>query len=424
MAIIKLPYGRERIEFGIPDEKLNGVLSSHAEEYKAEGSEEDIVKRSLQNPIASVKLGELAKDAERVLYITSDHTRPVPSKIIMPIMLEEIRNLNPSIEVKILVATGCHRPTKKDELVQKFGQDIVDNEEIIVHDSKDMANMVFKGMLPSGGELWLNSLVDWADLVVAEGFIEPHFFAGFSGGRKSILPGIASERTVLANHCSKFISSPEARTGNLKDNPIHEDMIFAVKAAKLKFILNVVLNGDKKIINSFAGHSEKAHLEGCAFMSQLSRVSKIPSDIAITSNGGYPLDQNIYQAVKGMTAAEASLKEGGVIIIASACEDGHGGEAFYRWFKDASGPEEVAKRIETIPQSETISDQWQAQIFARVLLKHKVIMVADRSVAQLVKDLYMANAATMEEALNMAYSIKGPEAKIVVIPDGVSVIVE
>jgi len=424
MHTIKLPYGHKYIDFNISEEKLSGILYSQTDKFDSGDTEESIVKKSIENPIGSLRLRELARNTERVLIITSDHTRAVPSKLTMPILLEEIRKYNPSVKIKIIIATGLHRDTTHEELVNKFGQNIVDTEEIIIHNCKDKNNLVFKGILPSGGELWLNSLVDWADLLVAEGFIEPHFFAGYSGGRKSVLPGICGEKTVLANHCSKFVSHVDARTGNIENNPMHEDMLYAAKVAKLKFILNVSLNSDKKLIKCFCGDSEKAHKEGCEFVAKMLKVSAIPSEIVVVTNGGYPLDQNIYQTVKGMDTAAMNAKKGGVIIMLAECADGHGGEAFYRWFKDSKGPEDVANRIATIPMDKTSMDQWQAQIFAKILIKHKIILVTDQCDPQLVKDLCMEYASNIYEALEMAYRMTSPEAKVTVIPDGVSVLVE
>ena len=291
------------------------------------------------------QLKELARDKKKIVIISSDHTRPVPSHITMPIILDEIREGSPEANITILVASGFHRASTKAELRDKYGDEIVDKEKIVIHDSRDKDNMVKIGILPSGGDLILNKLAIQADLLVAEGFIEPHFFAGFSGGRKSILPGIASKETVLANHCSEFIAHPKARAGILKGNPIHEDMLYAAKKANLNFILNVVINGDKKIINAFAGHWKEAHLEGCEFVSKLAGVKSKPADIVITTNGGYPLDQNIYQSVKGMTAAEDTCKKGGVIIIASACDDGHGGDFFYNTFAKANAVQNVMDEI-------------------------------------------------------------------------------
>lgn len=423
MLKVKLPYSTGYKEIYLKHSRIRGILTSGVNDLELDQSEEDIVRKALNQPVQSPRLRDMAKDAKRVLIITSDHTRPVPSKITMPILLSEIRNLNQGVEIKILIATGFHRLSTYEEMVYKFGKDIVDKEDISNHDSRDIGNLVFKGTLPSGAELHLNSLVDWADLIVAEGFIEPHLFAGFSGGRKSILPGIASEKTVLGNHCSKFIAHKNARTGILKGNPIHKDMIHAARMAKLGFILNVVINTEKKIIEAFAGHPEEAHYKGCEFVEQLAGVKAVEADIVITSNGGYPLDQNIYQAVKGMTAAEACVKKGGVIIIAAACDDGHGGDAFYKWFYQAESPKAVTDRISKILQMDTIADQWEAQILARILLKCTVILVTDMCDPQIIKRMHMMQALSLEDALNMAESIVGKQSDITIIPDGVGVIV-
>ncbi len=424
MANIQIPYSREFITVEIPDENLEGVLESKAHYFQATEDQETIVRNALKNPVDSPPLGELVKGKEKIVLITSDHTRPVPSKITLPILLEEIRKENPKANITILIATGFHRPTTKEEMIDKFGEEIVKSEKIVVHDCRDEKQIVKVGTLPSGGELWLNKIAMEADLLIAEGFIEPHFFAGFSGGRKSILPGIAGKNTVLANHCSKFIASEYSRTGILKRNPIHKDMKFAAQAAKLAFILNVVIDNEKKIIHAVAGDSLTAHEAGCKFVEELASVKAKPADIVITSNGGYPLDQNIYQSVKSMTAAEASSKENAIIIVVSACNDGHGGEGFYNTFKNASGPQEVMDRIMKIPMEETIPDQWESQILARILIHHEVILVTDQCDPQLIKSMHMTHAKTLKEALEIAKKKKGKNATITVIPDGVSVIVQ
>jgi len=340
----------------------------------------------------------------------------------MPIILDEIRKGNPEANITILVATGFHRASTKAELRDKYEDEIVDKEKIIIHDSRDKDSMVKVGILPSGGDLVLNKLAIKADLLVAEGFIEPHFFAGFSGGRKSILPGIASKETVLANRCSEFIAHSKVRTGVLKGNPIHEDMLYAAKKANLNFILNVVINGDKKIINAFAGDEEKAHSKGCEFVSKLAGVKFKLADIVITTNGGYPLDQNIYQSVKGMTAAEATCRKGGVIIVASACIDGHGGDYFYNTFAKANRVQDVMDEIIARNRDETIPDQWESQVLARILLKCKVIMVTNTS-KENVENMHMKWASSVAKAIEMADEMLGNRSKITVIPDGVSVIV-
>jgi len=423
MPKIKLPYGKEDITIDISKDRLEGILVSKVNKYSTEELEEDIVKKALITPIGTPRLRDLARDKKRVVVISSDHTRPLPSHITMPLILDEIRQGNPEANITILVATGFHRASTEIELREKYGDEIVNREKIVIHNSRDKDNMVRIGILPSGGDLILNKLAIEADLLVAEGFIEPHFFAGFSGGRKSILPGIASTETILANHCSEFIAHPKARTGVLKGNPIHEDMLYAAKKANLNFILNVVINGDKKIINAFAGHWEEAHLKGCKFVSKLAGVKSKLADIVITTNGGYPLDQNIYQSVKGMTAAEATCKKGGVIIIASECADGHGGDFFYNTFAKADVVQNIMDEIMVRNRDETIPDQWESQILARILLKCKVIMVTNAS-KENVENMHIKWAASVEEAIEMTDEMLGNTGKITIIPDGVSVIVQ
>lgn len=420
MALVKVPYGKEKMSVEIAEENLLGVYESFlpaaAEDPAAE------VARAMDNPIGSPRLEEIVRGKKNVVIIASDHTRPVPSRYIMPEMLKRLRKGAPDADISILIATGCHRETSREELVSKFGEEIVDNEKIIVHDSTDKAMMVKLGTLPSGGELVVNKLAVEADLLVSEGFIEPHFFAGFSGGRKSVLPGIAARETVLANHCSEFIRSPYSRTGNLAGNPIHEDMVFAGKTAKLAFIVNVVINHEKKIIRAFAGDMEKAHETGCEYLKDKCRVDVPPADIVITSNGGYPLDQNVYQSVKGMTAGEAVCKEGGVIILSASCCDGHGGEAFCKVLSDAASPQELWDRLLAIPRNQTSPDQWQYQILARILNRFKVILVTRDCDHAMLRRMKLETASSLEEALEKAYQFTSPAAKVAVIPDGVSVI--
>lgn len=424
MAVVKIPYSKGFIEAQFDDARLVGVLESKAHHYKPEAGEQELVKKALENPIASPRLRDLVKGKNKIVIIASDHTRPVPSKIMAPIMLEEIRSGNPEADITFLIATGFHRPTTKEELIGKFGEKVVAEEKIVVHNAFEPEAMVNIGKLPSGGDIVINKLAVEADLLISEGFIEPHFFAGFSGGRKSVLPGVVSKVTVLANHNSRFIASDKARTGNLEGNPIHIDMLHAAKTAKLQFILNVVIDADKKIIKAFAGDLEKAHAEGTKFAGELANVAAKPADIAITSNGGYPLDQNIYQAVKGMSAAEATCRKGGVIIICAACNDGHGGEDFYEWFKKAESAQAVMDEIMAIEPQHTLPDQWEAQILARILIDHTVIMVTDQCDHSMITDMKMKVANTLPEAMKMAEEIVGKDASITVVPDGVSVIVK
>lgn len=421
MAHFKLPYYKGYLECDIPDEEVRGVLVSKTEDYVPTLSETDLVKEALNNPIGTPSLSVLSKGKKHIVIISSDHTRPVPSHITMPLLLEEIRKNNKDVRITILIATGMHRPTTHEELVNKYGEKIVNEEEIVIHNAYKDEDMTFKGILPSGGELWLNKLVDEADLLISEGFIEPHFFAGFSGGRKSVLPGIASKKTVLWNHNAKFIASKNSRAGNLNDNPIHKDMLFAAKAAHLSFILNVVINGKKEIIKAFAGDLEEAHAHGCALVKEIAQVKPIYSDIVLTTNGGYPLDQNIYQTVKGMTAGEACVNEGGVIIICSSCADGTGGDFFYRLLADEPTAKAAYQKLNDVDPSKTEFDQWEAQILARILTKANVIIVSDKCDPKIITSMHIMHATTIDEALQKAYQLVGNK-KVTIIPDGISVI--
>ena len=309
---IKIPYGKTFQTLNI--EEGFELLESKIQELEAGADGGAIVRAAMDSPIGSPKLRELAAGKKNAVLIISDHTRPVPSKDIVPFMLEELRAGNPDIEITMLVATGCHRGTTPEELVHKLGEDIVSREHIVVHDC-DSSPLTDLGPLPSGARLVVNSLVAQADLVVSEGFIEPHFFAGYSGGRKSILPGVCSRVTVLGNHCADFIDDPKARMGVIDGNPINRDMERAARMAKLAYIVNVVVNEAHEVVAAFAGDPIEAHHAGCAYLARYCEVEqKQKADIVITSNGGAPLDQNAYQAVKGLTTAADAAADGAALL--------------------------------------------------------------------------------------------------------------
>ena len=423
MKEVAFHYGKGKIVHGFDDNELIGVLESSINEYNPEFDGAELVERAMNDPVGTESLCELAKGKNKVVIIASDHTRPVPSKLIIPPMLREIRKGNPDADVTILIATGCHRGTTKDELISKFGEDIVNKEKIYIHDCDERDNLVNIGSLPSGSPCEINKIAIEADLLVAEGFIEPHFFAGFSGGRKSVLPGVAGRSTVLGNHCSEFIAHPCARTGVLDGNPLHEDMLWAAKKAKLAYIVNVVLNAEKEVIYAVAGSVDEAHKAGTAFLNDLCRVDAIPADIVISTNGGYPLDQNVYQAVKGMTAAEATVKDGGIIIMLARSNDGIGGDHFYHQLADEPNIDKTMALFMSRDRGETVPDQWQTQVMLRVLKRATVIYVSEMD-DKTISKMHMIPAKDIPDALEKARSIlKKEDLGIVAIPDGISVIV-
>ena len=421
MKTIAIPYYIGTLDIHVDDKNLKAIVTAKMHEYKAGKSEEELVLEALENPIGTLKLRELAKGKKKITLVTSDHTRAVPSKITLPLLLAEIRKGSPDAEITILIGTGLHRLTTEEEQRKMFGNNIVDNEKISINDAFKPEQFTHVCTLPSGAEFNVNKYAVECDLLITEGFIEPHFFAGFSGGRKSILPGICSQETINENHSYKAISSQYSITGVLEHNPIHEDMVAAARAVHTAFIFNVALDGEKKIIAAYAGDLEKAHAQGVDFIRKWSQCPSITGDIVVTSNGGYPLDQNLYQSPKAVATAEACDGEDGVIIMCCSCVDGMGGTHFAKLIRMGT-PDEIDAYLAKIPPKETIPEQWCPQIYARILKKHKVILVTQHMDHEEVKAANMIPASNPDEALEIAYKLKGKDASVVVIPDGVSVL--
>lgn len=418
---IPIPYYTSTLALHVEEENLKAVLTAKMHGFHAEKSQEQLVLDALEHPVGSPRLRTLAEGKRKIVIVTSDHTRAVPSKITLPLLLKEIRSGNPDADITILIATGLHRPTTEEEQRRMFGDEIVDHEKIAINNAFAPEQFVELCTLPSGAVFQVNRLAAECDLLVTEGFVEPHFFAGFSGGRKSILPGICSERTVNENHSYKAVSHPRSNSGMLKDNPIHADMLCAAKAVNVQFIFNVALDGEKKIVAVWAGDLEKAHEAGVAFIRQWSQCPVVTGDIVITSNGGYPLDQNLYQSPKAMATAEACAGEDGVIIMCCSCCDGMGGAHFGQLIQRGT-PDEIDRYLSSIPPEKTIPEQWCTQVCVRVLRKHPVILVTTFLSHDEVRKANMIPASTPDEALEIAYRLKGEQASVVVIPDGVSVL--
>ena len=410
---VHLPYGKTTIPMEIAPER---VITSKISQLKAEKDGAALVAEAMAAPIGSPSLAALAEGKKTCTVIISDHTRPVPSRDILPHMLAQLRQGNPEIDITLLVATGCHRGTTVQELEAKLGSDIAGREKIVVHDAFDPASNVELGVLPSGARLVIDRLAAETDLLVSEGFIEPHFFAGFSGGRKSVLPGVCDKVTVYGNHCGKFIADDKARTGILDGNPIHRDMEAAAEMAHLAYIVNVVIDEEKRTVAAFAGDFRQAHAAGVAFLRDYCQVAPVWGDIVVTTNGGAPLDQNLYQCVKGLTAAEATVNPGGTIILYAEMVDSLGGDQFYKDMRDCQTPAQLFEQFSATAQERTVADQWQTQILCRVLKDHRVIFVSRPGMEQFIKDMKMEYAPDLETALSMAGA-----GTVTVIPDGVSV---
>jgi nickel-dependent lactate racemase len=418
MMEVKLPYGERGLEI-----MLERCRILRSREMPALASVEGELERALREPISSPSLGDLLKGAGRVLLAVPDNTRAFPSRRLIPRVLDHVERANPMAEVQVLVATGLHREVERDELERMFGKDVLEKYDIVNHRASDDEQVVKLDARTSyGTPIHVNRLVLESDVVIGAGLIEPHFFAGYSGGRKIILPGVAGKEAIFKNHGFRMIDNPRSRAGILEGNPIHMDMIEFMKMTRLDFIINVTINERREITGIFAGDPVRAHLAGIEFLDRFVKLRvERPADIVITTNGGFPLDRDLYQAVKGMDTAAYVVKDGGVIIIASECRDGLGGhEEFLRIFQGAGSPDEV---LENIRKNEPINDQWEAQILARVLKRAKVILVSDYISERLASSFMLERAKTVEEALEIALSIIGrSDAEIMVIPEGPYVI--
>jgi len=416
---VSIPYGKGNLTVQLEEAII--LTSKKVESLKNLEAE---VLRSLDNPIESPPLRKLLERSKKPLLIVPDHTRAFPSKKILPILLEYIRKANPDISLKILVATGLHLPLTDGQLRETLGEEIVESYEVISHDASDETQIKDLGKKTSyGTPIQVNKHVIDSDLVIAAGLIEPHFFAGYSGGRKSLLPGVAGKDSILRNHRFKMISNPRARAGILEGNPIHEDMIEFMKLTKLDFILNVTINDKKEVTGVFSGNPIKAHLAGVKFLESYVKVRfKEEADLVITTNGGYPLDRDIYQAVKGMDTAASLVKKGGVIIVAAECRDGLGGHE--EFLKLVKGSKDVNEILERIKRLEPVIDQWEAQILARDLEKAKVILVSDKISEDIARGFLLELARSVDEALEMAYRILGRRRglRTTIIPEGPYVI--
>ena len=411
---IRFPYGEKWLEL-----ELEKVKVLESKEMPVVPSIEKELSNALEKPISAPVFEKLLRDSRRILLIVPDNTRAFPAKEIIPRLLERIEQANPIAEVRLLVATGLHVEVDREELRRMLGSEVVENYEIINHNASNEDQIIETDRRTSyGTPIQVNRLVMESDIVIGAGLIEPHFFAGYSGGRKILLPGVAGKDAVFNNHSLRMIGDPKARAGILSGNPIHEDMIEFMRQTRLNFIVNTTINKRKEITGIFAGDPIEAHLRGVEFLDRHVKIAmEGEADIVITTNGGYPLDRDVYQAVKGMDTAATIVRRGGVIIIAAECRDGLGGhKEFVELTRGAGSPAEI---IERIRKSEPIYDQWEAQVLARVLEKARVILVSDHLPEKVARDLLLDHAKSLEEALEIAYGILGRrDARVVAIPEG------
>jgi len=413
--MLKFPYGKDFLELDVPEANLASVVESRLGKA-AEDAEGEIV-RALNNPIGSRRIEDLVKKEDRVALIVSDITRPAPNQLLVPPLIEALRKVGLKGEnLEILVANGLHRSPSEREMEELLGERVLEEVTVVNHNARDDGQLVGIGRTSFGTRVTLNRRVVEADSVIVTGLIEPHFFVGYSGGRKSILPGVAGAESIFQNHRFRMIGHPKARYGILGGNPIHEDSVEAARSVKVKFMVNVVLNKERQVMGAFAGDFLRAHEAGAKFLEGLVKVpTPRRADIVVTTNGGYPLDRNLYQAVKGMATGELIVKDGGVIILMAECVDGVEHTDFQRLMEGAKTPREV---LDAVREREPLVDQWEAQVLARILQRAEVIVVSKGVKDSTIEDMLMTPASTPEEALNLALRKMGKNAKVIAAPEG------
>ena len=404
------PYGDSFLKARIPTGNISFILEKR--QLNGIENERKAITNSLRWSIGGPPLTERFNTGDRIVVIVTDNTRPCPDDRLLPPILAELEQKTPRENITIIIALGLHPPLDKKKMVKKLGSDIVENYRVLNHDVNDT---VYLGTTTRGTPVEVNRRVMEADFRISTGFIEPHFFAGFSGGRKSLAPGVMGVSSIRANHGYEMIEHPHARAGVLKGNPVHEDMVEQAKMAKLNFVVNVLLNSKGEITNVAAGDPFEAHERGCEMERENAEVRVDHEvDIVVTSNGGAPLDLDLYQTCKGIENASRITREGGIILIASSCSAGVGPDEFLELHGSADSAAEVLRLIRP---GEPAGVQWQNQILARTQVKNEIYLISSLDDG-MVKDMMISPVESIEAGLEKAFDSLGRDAEIAVIPQG------
>ncbi len=407
---IRMAYGRQGVSITVPDDAR--VIAPRAAQPLSDPRA--AFHAALEEPIRTPPLREIMRSDHRVCIVIPDGTRACPSHLLIPWLLEALHHV-PDEHITILNGTGTHRPNTPQELEAMLGREVPERVQVVNHSATDRAALKRVGRLRSGVDVWLNRRWVEADRRIVIGFIEPHFFAGFSGGAKGICPGVAGLETILHLHGAPLIAHPAATWAEMDRNPIQQGIQEAVAMAPPHFMINVTLTPEQEITGIYAGHYIHAHREGCREVANTAtQPVPHPFDIVITSNSGYPLDQNLYQTVKGMSAAARIVRQGGAILITSECSDGipeHG--PYARLLRMRETPAELLEMI--MSPGFQMQDQWQVQIQAQIQRKADVYLYSSLPDAQ-VRSLGLTPVADPSAALSDLISRYG--GRVAVLPEG------
>lgn len=410
---VRLAYGEEGLIVRFPDDRTVVIAP---ENVPSPALGEDLVRRALDRPVAGPRLRDLVARGQRVAIAVCDLTRPQPREEILSAVLDELSTVVDAGSITVLIATGTHRANTRGEILEMLGTSLAERVEVVNHDCRDESSLVWCGELGDGVPVWLNRIWMDADVRIATGLVEPHFFAGFSGGPKMVAPGLAGLRTILTLHNSHRIKSPEATWGVLHGNPVHDDVRAIAAATGVTFSIDVVINRDHRVVGAFAGELFGAHREACAAARSHAMVpvkKKFP--LVVTTCAGYPLDQNLYQSVKGMSAAASIVERHGTIVCAAECRDGFPDHGSYRHLLESM----AEGRSSGAPEpSVARPDQWQVEIQRRVQSHASVVMhtgyLSDEELARAGLRQTSDISSFVEGALRRA----GPGAEVCVLPEG------
>jgi nickel-dependent lactate racemase len=412
---VELAYGSTGLTVDLPEERTTVVEPLHP---RAAPDERGAVLEALRRPVAGPPLREVMRGRRTVAISICDGTRPQPRQIVVPAILEELEGLVRLEDIVVLVATGTHRGNSDEELRAMLGDEVLASVRVVNHDARDQSTLTWMGRFGADVPVWLNSEWARADVRITTGFVEPHFFAGFSGGPKLVAPGLAGLETTLTLHDAARIGHPDARWGVTHGNPVHDDVRAIAAATGTDFALDVVLDGEQRIAHAFGGELFAMHEAACAVTRQTAmRAVPSPFDVVLTTNAGFPLDQNLYQAVKGMSAAAQVVRPGGAIVCAAECRDGFPSHGSYREeLTAAASPAALLAAIAA--RTTTVPDQWQIQIQAGIQARSRVIVHTSYLSDEELSEAHLEQTADVEATVWHLLDAAGPEARVCVLPYG------
>jgi nickel-dependent lactate racemase len=415
MVEIWLPYGKTEVVARIPSENLLAVVD--AKERPGVDDPTAEITRVLDNPVGSRKLEEIAKLGDRVAIVVDDATRPTSGSLMVYPILEKLGLAGVKDEdISIIVGRGIHRPTRPDEYPALIGENALKRVRVIDHDC-DAEDLVYVGDTSRGTKVSLNRVFMEADVKILTGDLGFHYYAGYGGGRKSVLPAIASRASIQHNH--GFLLEPGSRTGNLEGNAVHLDMEEAAHLANVDFAVNVVLNSENRVVKAFAGDVDSVFIEGVKLVDEMYKVPvESMADIVVTSPSGYPLDVDLYQAYKAVDGALGVVKDGGVVVLVAECSEGYGNKVFYDWMKEYKTFEEVEKRI----RRKFVIGGHKAYHLLKALDRVKIILVSAMPDYYAKNVFKLRTAKSVNLALKAALEVTGNKGKVLVLPHGSSVL--